>query len=255
MSKPRRTFLALGLAAMIGLMASEARAESLTLSVFAGTDTTNGVPIYTVTGSANSVSANTGILNSDLAGAGFGAYSFSNLGGLSNFPGSTTIGVGTFIQTTGGMSVSAGGSGEGTPITVVLTEAGFSVPTNGPTLTDNGKATLDSLSSGSLAATGIFKDDIGATTITPTGVLPAPGGEVTVSAALAPYVTPFSLESDTTLSGVSDSRDPLVPGAIGFVQATAVSASAVPEPTSIVMLLTSMPRVVLGLVRRRRATG
>jgi len=253
MKKLRGLFLALGLIALIGLMAREGRAETITLSVYAGTDTTVA-PIYTVTGGVNAVTANVGVLNSDLAGAGFGAYTFSNLGGLSNNPGSTQVGVGAFLQTTGGMSISAGGSGEGTPITVVLTEGGFTLPANGPTLSDNGKASIDGTSSGSMATTGMFTDANGMTATTPTGTLSQPGGNVTVSTSLGTYVTPFSLTSETTLSGTSLSRNSAVPGAIGFVQTLTTQAAVVPEPASIVMMLTGMPLplVVLGLLRRRR---
>jgi len=256
MSKLRGLFFCLGLAAMTGLMASEAQAETLTLSVFAGTDTTVA-PIYTVTGGATAVSANVGVLNSDLAGAGFGAYTFSNLGGLSNNPGSVQVGVGAFIQTTGGMSITAGGSGEGTPITVVLTEGGFTLPANGPTLFDNGKASISGTSSGSLSTTALFTDANGTTATTPTGTLSQPGGNVDTSVALGSYVTPFTLDSQTTLSGTSLSRDPLVPGAIGFVQTVTTAASAIPEPGSLLLMLTGMPLplVVLGLLRRRRATA
>src|SRR5947208_3362385 len=88
----RSLFLALTAGMLIwGFGALEARAETLTLSVFAGTDTT-APAIYSVAGGSTAVSADTGILNGNLAAAGFGAYSFSNLGGSSNNPGSSTTG-------------------------------------------------------------------------------------------------------------------------------------------------------------------
>jgi len=234
-------------------MAGEARSETLTLSVFAGTDTTAS-PIYTTTGGATSVTADTGILNGALAGAGFGAYSFGVLGGTSNNPGSTQIGVGAFILTTGSLSVSAGGSGEGAPITVVLTEGGFTLPTNGPSLTDTATANIGGASSASQSSTGVFTDATGASVATPTSLLTS-SGSVTTSAGLAPYAIPFTLDSQTTLSLVSASRNPLVPGANGFTQL--VSTTAIPEPASLVMMLTGMPLplVVLGLLRRRRAAA
>jgi hypothetical protein len=234
-------------------MAGEARSETLTLSVFAGTDTT-APAIYSTIGGATSVVADTTILNGALAGAGFSAYSFGVLGGNSNNPGSTTLGVGAFILTTGSLSVSAGGSGEGTPITVVLSEGGFTLPANGPSLTDTATANIGGASSAAQASTGLFTDAMGASVETPTGLLTS-SGAVTTSSPLGAYVTPFTLESQTTLSLTSQSRNPLIPGANGFTQL--VSVQAIPEPASLVMMLTGMPLplVVLGLLRRRRAAA
>ena len=58
MSKHRVFLLALGLTAMMGLMASQARAETMTLTVYAGSGT-GGAVVYTTTGGANSVTADT----------------------------------------------------------------------------------------------------------------------------------------------------------------------------------------------------
>jgi len=252
MSRLRGLFFSLGLAALTGLMASEAQAETLTLSVFAGTDTTVA-PIYTVTGGATAVSANVGVLNSDLAGAGFGAYTFSNLGGLSNNPGSVQVGVGAFIQTTGGMSITAGGSGEGTPITIVLTEGGFTLPPAAPTLSDTATGNMGGLTSSSQTDSGQFTDSstpTPKTVNTPSNVLTS-SGIATTSATLGAYVVPFTLNSVTTLS--LDAASSTLPGSDGFSNRVFV-ASSVPEPASIVMMLTGMPLplVVLGLLRRRR---
>jgi hypothetical protein len=71
----------LGLTAMMGLMASQAHAETMTLTVYLGSGT-GGTQIYQVTGGANSVTADTsdaaGSLNDALSTNGFGAYHFSN---------------------------------------------------------------------------------------------------------------------------------------------------------------------------------
>lgn len=252
MSRLRGLLFSLGLAAMAGLMAGEARSETLTLSVFAGTDTT-APAIYSTVGGATSVAADTTILNGALAGAGFGAYSFNGLTGSSNNPGSTEVGTGAFILTAGTLIVTAGGSGEGTPITVTLTEGGFTLPSNGPTLSDTATANIGG-ATGSQSSTGVFTDALGASVATPTGLLTASGSETT-SSPLGAYMTPYTLDSQTTLSLTSVSRNPLVPGANGFTQL--VSVGAIPEPASLVLMLTGMPLplVVLGLLRRRRAAA
>jgi hypothetical protein len=233
---------------MLGLMTSEARAASLTLSVFAGTDTT-APALYSIVGGANAVTADTTILNGNLAAGGFGAYSFSNLGGSSNNPGSTTVGVGAFVLTSGNLLVTPGGSGGGTPITVVLTEDGFTLPSNGAELQDTATANIAS-ASGSQDSTGIFEDATSTTVTTPTASLTS-SGITTTSAPLGTYVTPFALTSVTTLS-LTAAPGSTLPGSNGFSQKIVVTA--IPEPASVVMMLTGMPLplVVLGLLRRRR---
>jgi len=236
------------------LMANAAHAETLTLSVYAGTDTT--VPaIYSVVGTAQGVSANTGILNSDLAGAGFGAYSFTSLGGSSNNPGSAATGPlgGAYIITSGNLVVLHGLSGESTPITVVLTEGGFSLPTSSPSLTDTAQANVAGVT-GTQDSTGVLTPATGSAVITPTATVSGTGS-ATTSAIPGLYVTPFSLDSQTTLNydTVSSTN-----GSIGFSQKVQlVAAATVPEPASLLMMLTGMPLplVVLGLLRRRRAAS
>lgn len=250
MSRPRGLLLCLGLAAMLGLMTSEARAGTLTLSVFAGTDTT-APAIYSIVGGTTAVTADTGILNGNLAAAGFGAYSFTNLGGSSNNPGSTTIGVGAFILTSGNLVATPGGSGEGTPITVVLFEDGFTLPANGATLEDTATANIAG-ATGTMDSTGIFADATSTTVTTPTASLTS-SGIATTSAPLGAYVTPFTLDSQTTLTLTAAGST--LPGSNGFSQKIVVTA--IPEPASLVMMLTGMPLplVVLGLLRRRRAAA
>jgi len=253
MSKLRGLFFSLGLAALTGFMASEAQAETLTLSVYAGTNTTVA-PIYTVTGtSPTAVTANTGILNSDLAGAGFGAYSFTNLGGSSNNPGDNTVG--SFILTSGNLTVTSGGSGEGTAITVVLSEGGFTLPASSSSLLDRAQSNVAGASMSSQMSTGTFTDATSTTVSTPLITLGTTGGDMTHTSSLGTYVTPFTLESQTTLAMTAASASG--PGSNGFSQKVTVGASAVPEPASLVLMLTGMPLplVVLGLIRRRRAAA
>jgi hypothetical protein len=149
------------------------------------------------------------------------------------------------------MQVFAGGSDEGTPITIVLSEDGFTLPANGSALKDVGQTTMIGLSSASTSTTGVLTDATLTSVSTPTGVLTATG-QVTESKSLGAYLTPLTLESLTTLSGTSLS---FVPGSIGFTQTVSVSVDpAVPEPASLVMILTGVPLVVLGLIRRRAAS-
>jgi hypothetical protein len=264
MSKHRGLFLVLGLAAMIGVMASEARAETLTLTVYAGSGT-GGAVIYTTTGGSQAVTANLTALNSDLTAAGFGAYQFTNLGGSSNNPG-TSGPVGGFILTSGNMTVTPGGSGEGTPITVVLTEDGFSAPSSGA------GASLFTAATANYAGTAAGPastqtDQSQFTDSTPQtitgGVISQPSNgtqtdshSTGISQGLPAYVVPYTL---TNILVIQLTADPAGSGGSnGFSGKTSViSSGTIPEPASLVMMLTGMPLplVVLGLLRRRRAAA
>jgi len=253
----RSLFLALTAGMLIwGFGALEARAETLTLSVFAGTDTT-APAIYSTVGGSTAVSADTGILNGNLAAAGFAAYSFSNLGGSSNNPGSSATGPtgGAYVLTSGNLIVSPGGSGESTPITVVLTEGGFVLPTSSPSLVESGTVNFAG-ATGSLDSAGVLTDATGASTTVSIPTLTETSSPPSSSGSTSPgtYVTPFTLDSQTTL--VLDAATGLN-GSNGFSQKLQLTAGAIPEPASLVMMLTGMPLplVVVGLLRRRRAAA
>jgi hypothetical protein len=100
MMKHRSLFFSLGLAALLGLSSGPAKAGSLTISV------TGGGHTYTFMGGNNSITVNTGTLNSDLTGTG---YTFSDLSGFSNFGGSDSTG--GFVRATGDVTRSGGTGG------------------------------------------------------------------------------------------------------------------------------------------------
>jgi hypothetical protein len=162
----------LGLTAMMGLMASQARAETMTLTVYKGSGTAGAV-VYTTTGGANSVTANTTTLNGNLAAAGLGAYVFGNLGGSSDQTASPTLE--QHILVTGGLTVTFGAPGESTPFTIVVREDGFTQPPAGKTLSDAAAASFGG-ATGSSANTGTYSGppalSVSPTTLTQTSVPP-----------------------------------------------------------------------------------
>jgi len=263
MSKPRGLFFSLGLAAMTGLMASEARAETLTLSVFAGTDTT-APAIYSVVGGSTAVSAETGILNGNLAGAGFGAYSFSELRAASNNPG-TSGPVGGFIETSGTLNVDEGGSGEGTFITGTVSEGGFDSPTSGHAAQIATTATAQYV--GTVAGTNttpstqldqsMFTDNSSPPVAVMGGVIHQPSNGTPLDShsdgnlqGLPADVTPYRLENILNLSLVA------VPGGGGGIDSftAKTQVAAMPEPSGVVMLWTgAVGLLVCGAWRRTRA--
>jgi len=265
MKKHRGLFLALGLAAMIGLMAGESRAGTLTLSVYSGAGT-GGTLIDSFTGGSTSINLNPtqlSTLNTDLHAAGFGAYNFNSLSGLSNNPGDAAL---AFIQVSGQLAAATTGTGMGADITVVLNEDSFNAPSAaaGNKLvnagTANYKGNTPGGSSSNTTNTGNFFQPVApsnqVTTTAPS--LPSTGAPIDnpnsgSETGLGPYATPFSLESETVL------RLTATPGGAGATNGftNTVSVTAIPEPASLVLMLTGMPLplVVLGLLRRRRAAA
>jgi hypothetical protein len=257
MSKHRGLFLALGLTALIGLTAREAGAASMTLTV-----SLNGTQIYTVTGTQQAVSAVTTTLNSDLSGTG---YTFSSLSGASNNTGTSALG---FISDSGNLSFTPGGSGG--VLTISVAEAGFTAPVGGggATLTSTSTANYSAAQAGTDSTTpsydnytGMFTDSTSPTPVTATTpliVLPANGGQadnhtLANSVPIPPYIVPYTLTSTTTID-LTSPAGATSPANDVFTGKTSVVSAAVPEPASIVMMLTGMPLplVVMGLLRRRR---
>jgi len=253
----------MGLAAMIGLMATEASAGTLTLTVYAGSGT-GGPVIDQFTGGATSISltaAQLGVLNSDLHAAGFSAYDFTNLSGTSNNPGVSSL---AFVQVSGQLAAATTGTGMGGDVTVVLNEDSFNAPAAqaGNALVNAGganyKGNVPGAANSDTTHTGLFFQPVPPSNMvaTPPVALPSSGGAAdnpngSSMTGLGPYATPFSLESQTVLRLVA------TPGAGGATNgfSNTVSLTAIPEPASIVMMLTGMPLplVVLGIHRRRRA--
>jgi hypothetical protein len=205
----------------------QARAEFLTLSVFAGTDT-SAPPIFTTVGGSQSVTPDLTSLNAALSAAGFGAYSFNSLNGTSNFPGNNPTPGGT-VQAFGELQVNPGGSGEGTPITVTLTEGDFILPVDATSLLTSlgvNYTGTDSFTSNF----SVFTPGAGLPVTGPTLTLPFSGSAAT-STPIAPYVPPYTLSNVLTISLTSGSA---APGTADFSGATSVSS--VPEPPSLVLL-------------------
>jgi len=265
MKKHRGLFLALGLTALFGLSAREARAEAMILTV-----SLNGTSIFSATGPTTGPNAHQAVsvttagltvLNGDLSGTG---YSFSSLGGASNNPG-TSGPVGGFISDSGNVSFAPGGSGG--VLTITVSEVGFTAPSSGTSATLTSAATANYSGAGAGGAgptptyqtySGMFSDSslppVTATTPLITQLANGTASDqhsASTSTPIAPYLTPYSLTSatniDLTASSSSPSNDV-------FTGKTSVVSASVPEPASLVMMLTGMPLplVVMGLLRRRR---
>jgi hypothetical protein len=245
---------------MMGFMSSQARAETMTLTVYAGSGT-GGPVLYSTLGTGNQVTADVAALNGALSGALLGAYSFSSLGGVSNNPGANNP-IGGILQAAGDLTVTPG-PGASTPITIVVTEDGFTAPSGFPAgvLQDLGTANYAGVAAGgTVADTGMYEaPSVGPSVFASTSpaTLIATGGildlhSATSSTGFSPFLIPYTLRSMTVLN-----VDPATAagGSVGFTNK--VTVTGVPEPATVVMMLTGMPLplVVMGLLRRRRAAA
>lgn len=265
MPKHRRLFMSLALGALVGLMASESRAETITLTI-----TANGTPFVITnipipTGapaalvnpptSATSLSINTGNLNLLLAGVS--NYQFTELGVTSNWSGTSDLVAGAFLKIGGTLVLPAGLAPDAVPLTISATEDNYLLPV-GPsgTLTTTANANYAGAAAGSnqTANTGSFN----ATTLT-TSDLPLTAGNPNPRAAASMGVgavaAGFTLDTSVALNLVAASAGS---NAANTFAVTATVTAAVPEPASMVVMLTGMPlplAVVGFLLRRRRAVA
>jgi len=243
MKKHRVVFLALGLAALIGLSAPEARAGNVTLTLSWSGGTTGPIdftsPFAQLGSTADSLSIDTSVLNAFLAGNGSNV-SFSDLGADSNNPGAATA----ILRETGNAIIS--GAGGDNSISIVASQDGFTSPSGSGTLGQQASANFNSLLSTQTSSVALDATTTSVPTFTLTGGFAQ--GFTTASGNPAGYT--LSATSDITLQGI------LVIASDQFSN-KAVFASVIPEPASIIMMLTGMPLplVVLGLLRRRRAAA
>jgi len=248
MKKHRGLWLGLGLAALLGLSASEAQAAQMTLTVYL-----DGNSVYDKTGTATSVTADVATLNSNLAGSG---YTFTSLSGASNSPGSTTN-VGGFITDSGNVSFSPGNGGT---LTIVVQESGFTAPTSGMGnfLSSNATATFTGATTASTQTyLSQFQDNAAANVLAPLITQTATTSNAQSATTTAPlpssYVIPYTLTATTTIAlGAATTGSPA-----NDVFTGTTSVLSVPEPASLIMMVTGMPLplVVMGLLRRRRAAA
>jgi hypothetical protein len=252
MKKHRGLCLGLGLAALLALSTTEASAGPITLVLtYSGGSTTivSGGPGSQTGSTANNFTANTATVNGDIGSTGL---TFSGIQGLSNNPGAAS---GATLNLSGGVSYS--GTGTGT-ITITLYQTGFTIPSGPGTLVSSSGANYNSAMGStqmSYSALNNAATYVGATptptsmyTATTSGVQALSNGtgtSVGVTANPAGYTlvdtTTITLKGAGAVDGFSDNA----------------KFTAVPEPASIIMMLTGMPLplVVMGLLRRRRVAA
>jgi len=243
MQKHRGLLMSLALSAIIGLMGSQAQAGQIGLSV-----DLDGVVVYSTSSTTGQdVQAVLNTLNTALHAHG-SAYFFTGLNAQSNFTGSS---LGS-LQTTFQLNTSGGPNGGGDTSAVLsidTVQSGFLSPTGPGGTAISAAGGSYSTASGSLSYTSDFQ-----LANTPTLVFPVAGTNAysgsTGSVPIGTIPTNgYTLSNHFLIS--------LIKGPSVFVGGTGgILVTAVPEPSSIVTMLTGMPlplAVVFGLIRRRRS--
>jgi hypothetical protein len=248
MKRPRVVFLALGLIALIGLSAPEARAENVTISLTwtGGSTSIDFTSPFAQAGStANNLTVDTGVLNLFLAVHGSNMI-FVDLGAASNNPGDPG---GSILSLTGeALKIATPGANA---MTIDASQTGFTTPSGPGTLVSSVTANFNNNPAGT--QTGQVSLDATLTpplSFTSTGSGPNSGSSTNSIAATA-SAAGYSLDNSAVVNFAGSGLE----ATDQFTVTTKFTASSIPEPASIVMMLTGMPLplVVLGLLRRRRA--
>jgi len=279
MQRHRTRFMVLALSALIGLVASEAKAgyiiqisiEDVTtltttnFSVLKGgaDDTTNILQVN----AANTITVG-GAFNTSGTG-----LNLTGLNSVTNNPGTSdaTISIG------GTASVVAGVATSDDKFTIVITtsQTGFTSPTGAHGLLSDSDSSTISYTTGAAGDKQTIQSWYNAANANPVfpptgpvGGISTPGvsyalpattsttslSSLTESTAVSVAPTPYSLIDRVTINITGNSSNPN--GKDVFTGTTTLTATAVPEPSSIIMMLTGMPLplALVGLiVRRRRA--
>jgi hypothetical protein len=175
-------------------------------------------------------------------------YSFTALGGSSNFTGTPAGGA---LTVSGEVSMLHSGV-PGSFVTITETESGFLSP-SGPA------GILSSSSTGNFNQAGIPNHHVAQSSFNGMATPPYLVASLNTgtddqgnmaTAKISPFVTPYTLSNSITFFLTPD---PIRTPVDGF--SVTAGISAVPEPASVVMMSTSMPLIGVGVVllRRRRA--
>lgn len=249
--------LGLALSLMLALSAQTASAGTLEVDLTVGStviqilkggiyDTADPLDLNTIT-------VNTNQLNADLLAAGHGNLTFTSLGVNTNNPGdptgATLIQDGTALVTSGTVS-----------FTLVAFQTDFFIPSGDGIMASSAGGTFTKTSTGDgTSFTSYFSGDNSGTVATgipsPTLAFAAPNTNLNSSYSadapntpLGTIAGPYGIvnQFSVTLSGSASKV-----GKDQFTGSTVILATAVPEPASVVTMMSAFP-IAFGLVRRYR---
>ena len=232
--------------AMLPVANRAARAETISISIVA-----NGTPIpvdpLILSGatSQNYGTVDLTTLNTLMHSAG-SVYEFSALGGSSNWPGASTDGT---LTLSGGIFIPTGAIGS-TSLSITETESGFNTPSGfSGTLLSSSTGNFNDAGPGNSHSASSSFNAITTPTYLVASKITGPDPQVgSASTPIPSLVTPYTLTNVISFSLSS-------PGASDSFGVTAkVTATAIPEPASVVTMLIGLPLPLVGLawLRRRR---
>jgi len=202
--------------------------------------------------STTSLLVNTDAVNGFLSTHGSG-ITFSALGASSNFPGGTPIPTQATLNETGTAVLAGAGAAA---ITVNVTQGGFTTPSGTPgTLNSGQTAILTNVAAGGSESSNSSYNAV----LTPTLTSTSTGTQLQAfspsnSIGVGTIVSGYSLDNTANINFGASTPGP---GTTDQFAVGATLTAAVPEPASLVLMLTGLPLplVVMGLLRRRRAAG
>jgi hypothetical protein len=256
MTRHRGLTLALGLCALIGLGAHEARAESIVMTVTwsGGSLTFDSMVVspFVLTASSTQLLLNNSAVDAYMSSHG-SELVLPDLGATSNFPGGPSPLLAT-LTVQGEAQLT--GAGTATSVLITTSESGFTTPSGEPgtlsnTQSDILASSVHPLTSGDQNVASTSSGPGASTALLPTHS----SSTLSDSASIASIPSSYTLGSKIAvdLSGST----PGIGTTAQFQTLTVVGTFSTPEPASIILMLTGMPLplVVLGLLRRRRAAA
>jgi hypothetical protein len=183
---------------------------------------------------------------------------------ISGLSSTTTLGANSTSLDIGGTAAFAAGNSDSYTITVTTSESGLTSPTaknavlnqsESGTYTNStgGTQTFQSYyqSPGTLGTPAGTTPGVQTITIPVTTTTQSGNANTPALVAVSPYMVPYTLTNVLVIN--TSGNDKSSNSGIGF-HGSSILASAVPEPASIIMMLTGMPvpLVILGILRRRR---
>ncbi|MHB1562221.1 MAG: PEP-CTERM sorting domain-containing protein [Isosphaeraceae bacterium] len=249
MKKHRGLFLAFGLLGLLGMLpqAADAGTITMTISWSGGSITIKPGTAFAQTGSSNTqLTVNTSALNNTLK-TDHVNLSFSGLG-ASTQNGSLAYPTSGLLSENGTIAYAANGGTINT-VSISTSLSGFTAPTGTGTIDSSTTVNMQQTNAGDSQGASTSYNNSTVTTFSPY--------TSTGSTNQTPAFTPVMKSVGTVASGYeldNSATIKLTAGQDQFSVATQLTAQSVPEPTSIILMLTSMPLplVVMGLIRRRR---
>jgi len=272
MQKHRTRFLVLALVALIGFAASEAKAGyiigiSITDNTTSTTTTFNvskGGPNDSTPITSPNIITVSGALDTSATG-----LSLTGVNSSTNNPGTTIASLS--VGGTGSVVSGVATSDDSFTVVITVSQTSFTSPTGAKGLLSDSDSSTISSTTGAVgdmqkvqswynaantnAAVGISTPGVSYALPAATSTLSLSSPTESQTLAVAP--TPYALVERITFTITGNSSNPNAKDV--FTGTTTLTASAIPEPASIILMLTGMPLplAIVGLIfrRRRNAAG